>query len=1781
MIPIQATLEAVMKILAKFLMVLLITVGVSFAGSVNNEVGVSTFKPVVFSCTETNDGIIPYNYECFIRQTIPDSVPVFVSDGWTSSETWSQFVENLDNALLSSVGNADKVDIYLKSDINLGGYSVLNGDTACAMDDFTPLSFAGVGKSVEFHGNGYGINGFCYIKEDEQSGQVSFFDGYYIRLIEKLKFDGAYVKLSGKGSAEMPLLASIVVASADNITLTQVQVEKSSLNISAPSGTNLVSVGGLVGYAVRVNEIEVTYSVADVEIVVEGEPNALFAGKLVGYVEGSSDAEKGGTFVVEGNISKGDLIVPDGYASMEKVYLGYVAGGLAYAPTVQIRSNYHLGKGDVDIKSALGVLKNSQGVDVTDWPAGNLNDYDVRYNYRNTAKNGSKSLKADGSLSKDGSGEIAVGEETWKNGVLSDSLMKTRLFTYILNEGMSGSTYWEDDGSYPYLSDTRTAYKLEFYVSSEIYSKLSIADKKSIDSYLTVKTYQGANNPSSQQFYIIDAFSGKDYSLDGNFVKTMNALSVKLAVLMLEVSVASNLEKMKLYGDEYAGAVLDKKLAVVYEIPDPAVVTGESLILMDDYSVDFLYSWKRPESVYFYSAREAVPLVFGENNQTQTVLQAYVNCKPGYEDECNKASYSNQEGGAFWNFGQLLDEVRYMMDGPEEMYTDTLHLVYGSVQSVNAPLVYVGSEESRSRTYVVPYGYKNGKLAFKDSIYAGGPDNAGMYNNSKVAMSKFAAFTETGFVLKNWTVDLWLGGQNSRDRIEDCMFNGLCDNVISASSKTNYLESTSNLDKMFESVSEGADMPPLHHVTVTLGAEELLDMDSLVQAMSYYGGYNAPDYTLFMQVTPELIAVSYKVTFDVNAGDDNVFLGEKLTYMDTYSRDNEYSSTLPGVYSTKACFKGWGEKLKDPEYKYSALDGYLFETMDIADNAFSLYGRWLKVGEDTKECMEIYTNDLKLTTVNIEGEEGSYGTVSLWQSYAKLGKDMVKYTHEFESGVMQVPQADEQMNFHVASKPAKGYKLSKLELLTMSADGYSQVNSAYFGIADTSFSLYPQRGVDAELKAYFGRYVNVATNLNGDHGEVFYGVDSRMDSIMVLEGGQALFPSTVYTAEACVWGWAFDSKAKWDDAEGVYHVMSSDQNLYDLAEKSKAFYAVWMNGDECVDNARYGRVKLTAEHGAVQFVETQDNADTSYVHSFAKDNTMLLPHEMFGAVWTVRTLPEEGYKLDSLVLTTRNLIDNEQQQEEWVESRFVLQDGDTLLGHMQNATMRAYFSEIPEDVEDSSALQLVRHELLQSGNAVQLTLETNQFEVDGSASLQVSLTDALGVVLENTGFVEEVKVSPYERVWTKYPLLPGKYVLKATLSDKAEKVSFDTAFTVSAEIAAAPDAWRMVSLSDVEIDSIVWDADPVFYHWDEAAYFGDFWKYRKYRGDKVVAEQGFWYSSLEGRPLLLRRDSARTGNEIVWKLDSGWNMVANPYGWGVQLNAEQLEKDSLVLTVWNPESADYPGKTLYLGPYEAAWVYSESKRTAEVGQEPFFVSAAEHTPGFGYPLEKRVLAKAESRSNWTLQAVLSDTKGHRDSWNVIGAGAAAEQPEPPEGMGDHVNLSLLEGKRALAKSIRSADERYEWKMALSATGDRAGYLRFEGVKALNEMGLKVFVTVDGKTTEVVAGDSLKVMLKAAGATATVRVAPMDARALASKVENLRFEYVPGALQVGFDVSEGLAGANYMVQLVGVSGKVAASARGKSVAGRNALALTAPKPGLYLLRVTVAGNRAIRKVAVSR
>ena len=313
--------------------------------------------------------------------------------------------------------------------------------------------------------------------------------------------------------------------------------------------------------------------------------------------------------------------------------------------------------------------------------------------------------------------------------------------------------------------------------------------------------------------------------------------------------------------------------------------------------------------------------------------------------------------------------------------------------------------------------------------------------------------------------------------------------------------------------------------------------------------------------------------------------------------------------------------------------------------------------------------------------------------------------------------------------------------------------------------------------------------------------------------------------------------------------------------------------------------------------------------------------------------------------------------------------------------------------------------------------------------------------------------------------------------------------------------------------------------------------------------------------------------------------MANPYGWNIRLGGTR--QDSLEIWWWDAKHAQ-PLPVAYVPAYGAVWVHSNAKKTVQYKATPLFdeiayMSVASPVVYGEGNAKSKALAKSAVRDSWTLQAVLSDTKGHRDSWNVLGVGAAAEQLEPPMGMGDMVNLSVVKGKRALAKSVvESAGDKnadYSWRISLSATTDRVGYLKFEGLKDLAGLGYRVYVTYDGETREVTAGDSLRVMLKARGAEATVQVTPSAAKTLASKLENLHFERVPGALQVGFDVSEDLAGAPYKVQLVGLNGKVEATYTGKSTAGHNLASLSAPKSGLYLLRVRVAGKQASRKVLI--
>ena len=712
-------------------------------------------------------------------------------------------------------------------------------------------------------------------------------------------------------------------------------------------------------------------------------------------------------------------------------------------------------------------------------------------------------------------------------------------------------------------------------------------------------------------------------------------------------------------------------------------------------------------------------------------------------------------------------------------------------------------------------------------------------------------------------------------------------------------------------------------------------------------------------------------------------------------------------------------------------------------------------------------------------------------------------------------------------------------------------------------------------------YQKVYLDVNTASKEVFYALDSEISDSLVVPNSLkwVVLPSMIYTAEACVVGWSFNA----DTSDYAYHMSHQGEYIYRDINAEKTLYAVWWGADECA-NGHYAKVALNSKNGTIAVDEYRGDVK-AYSHHFAKDSTMLLPVGIHAGdvAMLVHAEPDLGYVLDSLVVVTRDPY-----QTPVFEERFRLFDGDTLFEyHLRYATMTAYFSMSKGkgnlDPQGDEKQNQARHELCKRGNAVGVYFATGKSK-GNLEEYQVSLKDSLGMELEKTTLtVDSVGY------WTHFALVPGKYSVLVNHKGSNEPV-LDTAFIVEPEIKVEKDSWKLLALSDVDKSDLDWNGDQLFYWWDESAMFGDYWKYQKYQGENANATRGYWYNSLEGRALPLRHDEAMNGREIVWELDSGWNMMANPYGWDVVLRHESIsmdDNDSLVVWTWLGEESNY-GRNIWLYEYEAAYVYSNKKRTLKIDAEDYFVTWLPLSGDQDKALPKKrgntVLAKASARNNWTLQAVLADAAGHRDSWNVLGVGTVAELLEPPEGMGDHVNLSVVSGEKALAKSVvapKSGADGYSWQVALSASSDRVGFLKFEGLADLAGLGYRVYVTYEGETREVPSGDSLRVMLKAKGAVATVQVTTSEIRTSASKLENLQFARLPGALQVGFDVSSDLAGTPYKVQLVGVNGKVAATFSGKSAAGRNTLALTAPKSGLYVLRVTVGGHQAARKVAIYR
>ena len=1552
------------------------------------------------------------------------------------------------------------------------------------------------------------------------------------------------------------------------ISASRVKAKESNLITTTASEIITVNASYLVGNAVsREGIIDIQQNHA--EGIINIENDALSGSGAVG-------AEVGLAWFygakIYNNTSVGDLLVKTVVSGAGlKISRGYVAGILRSPVSeskINVRNNFHYGSIDKGIYLAVGFLEvNSKEIPST-WRNTYSSDLDVRYNYRN-ALAGDTALAADGVLNINGTGEIIVNKNTgdsWYNGVIDADVMKSRLFTYVMNATQpSGSTVnWENEpSSLPVISEKRTAYRLAISLLDEDYIQLTPADTAALRDYLPVKQCEA----KKCSLYV---YTEDDLMLKSDLKSTFDELEAGFMLVdKLSTDVSGRFDyNQKFTKDKTVNGLTDREIEVEYIMKD--LVGANNYVSVDKYADNMTFVMPKVDKIRLISGKGAVPVMMLNTDDANGNA-------PEYELDCNVAynpckagvslSECDENGGNFYvettskrmgTFEEVLKVVRKRYDDVHQNKIVLLYLPIDLSQGNGTlPRIDVGLFGTNTKINMTTYAYNgNGLLKESDSRELGD----GIVTQSGVDMVSRYQFSlaERGFNVNAWKVDFWVDLEGKPiDAITQCYNEGsLTAKCAEANKYTNlsekYFASENKIENVLNAALNGLiqNKPRLSMWSTVIDPNDSLSLDSMIYAMAVAIPTYAPKASVLIGVVPDLQVVSYTVNFDVNADGKNVFLTDK--FMDeldnpkSYSRQNAETAKLPeGVLATNACFSGWdnGQIGVMGAKHYTSLDGDLLERANPNDDgSFNLYGNWVPEDIVNATCTPQNT-EMALKVVDKTGAEGDFGTVTLNQSYKKLGKDTETFAHKFNAGKLEIPVSADAMTLHVASvQTNKEYDLAKLTL--KKADGTEL--PIPLGPQDTSFRIAPASGVTDTLYAMFGGYIDVDVKVG--RNDVFYGYDSYKKTLHLVEGGTTDLPMWVYTPTECVLGWSVTP----DGADYDHGSVSSDV-LSAKVTSEKTLYGVWGNADACVANADYRRLKLETEHGTVEIVEinTDDGSETK--HAFADDFTMLLPQD-YASSWVVRGAPEKGYKLDSVV----------------IDGRIKLVEGDKLADSIQGyLPMKAYFSEDKAPVVSlGGEFEFVRHEPILSGNAMRLTLEW-KVKPGKVAKLEATLFDDLGNQVEQ--YAESVAdTSSYN--WDVYPLLPGKYSARVTLKSDVDSMPpvVTAPFTVLPEIATAPDTWRMVSLSDVDQSAIVWDGDPEFYYWDESAKYGVVWKYQKYNGGMVNPQQGMWYNSLEGRPLVLRNDAATGSNvaqgtqEIVWELEKGWNMVANPYGWNISISQDNLE-----IYKWDASTGPVPASEL--GPYEAAWLHSNTDTTIHFAAKPSFVNAK--------GLQKAALAKA-TRESWTLQAVLEDAKGHSDSWNVLGVGEAKEWLEPPAGMGDYVNLSVVEGKKALLKSIKSADDGvYEWNLALSATTDRVGYLKFEGVKALNEMGLRVFVTIDGKTTEMGAGDSLKVLLKATGSTATVQVTSSEVRTVASKLENLRFARFPGALQVGFDVSSDLAGASYRVQLVGVNGKIAATSRGKSTAGHNTLALTAPKPGLYLLRVTLGGHSAVRKVAV--
>lgn len=523
-------------------------------------------------------------------------------------------------------------------------------------------------------------------------------------------------------------------------------------------------------------------------------------------------------------------------------------------------------------------------------------------------------------------------------------------------------------------------------------------------------------------------------------------------------------------------------------------------------------------------------------------------------------------------------------------------------------------------------------------------------------------------------------------------------------------------------------------------------------------------------------------------------------------------------------------------------------------------------------------------------------------------------------------------------------------------------------------------------------------------------------------------------------------------------------------------------------------------------------------------------------------------------------------------------------------------SSVNDESSSSSAehkkylLEIAEPTATQDGNALRMEFGSQLANTSENVNIHIQVVSKNGIYLDTT--VNGKAVSDVKNgTWRLDPAPAGQYTVTFMITDGVDSIPVQKTFTSMESREVASHSWQTLSLSAFcreKGDECMSDLEAFFarhrdkaegdvesetsvYWWDESTPIGEFWQYRKFSvNDKFDSTRGYWYGPIDKEPLVMSLETPNMKDSIVWHLEnkySGWNLVANPFGWYVTLPEEK----GLLFCQWDPEKSTYIEPDT-LGPYEAIWVHTEKPMTYCIPLKAAIVLEG----------EKKSLNKISASEDWNLRVVLADDNGKRDSWNELAAGKTASTlGEPPAGMGDRVNLSIMDGKKRLVKSVKKNADDLEWDLEVSATTSREGHLSFEGLESVWSKGLRVYATVDNETVEVVKDSPMDVKLSSKAKNVSVRVTKSAVAANVAKnlLKGLRVGQMSNMLNVGFDAASKLAGANVKVSVVGIDGRVVATNRAVAREGSNAVSMKKPKLGVYFVKVKVGSQSAVTRIMV--